>query len=144
MFCLHFLYIRMFTIFGEHVFSSALFIISFIRSTICSWFSFTSKGLKIRSKFDLDALGEVLGNTTFSIYLVFQFEWYTNLSDIPILVTFQFEWHFNLSEVPNEVTFQFEWHSVLSDIPFWLILHFEWHSILSDTQFWVTLNFEWH
>ena len=41
----------------------------------------------------IDALFEVLGITTISIYLVFQFipfqfEWHSNLSDIQILVTF--------------------------------------------------------
>ena len=56
----------------------------------------------------IDALFEVLGITSFLIYLVFQFERYSNLSDI------QF-W----------MTFQFEWHSILSEIPFWVTLHFE-------------------
>ena len=86
----------------------------------------------------INALFEVLGITTFSIYLVFQFKWYSNLSDIPIGVIFQFEWHFNLSDLPIQVTFQFEWHSILSDIPF------ELHSILSDIQFSVTPYFEWN
>ena len=37
--------------------------------------------IKIRP---IDALLEVLGITTFSIYLVFLFEWHSNLSDITI------------------------------------------------------------
>ena len=68
----------------------------------------------------MDALLEVLVFTTFSIYLVFLFEWLPYLSDIPIWVTFQFELHINLSEIPIWVKFQFESHSNLCDIPNWI------------------------
>ena len=43
----------------------------------------------------IDALLEVLGLSTFLIYLVFQFEWHSYLSDTLIWVTFQFVWHSN-------------------------------------------------
>ena len=54
----------------------------------------------------IDVLFDVLGITTFLIYLVFPFEWHKIFSDIQIRMIFQFEWYFNLSDVPILVTFQ--------------------------------------
>ena len=95
----------------------------------------------------IDALLEVLGCSTLSIYLVFYFEWQSNLSDIPIWVTFQLEGHFNLSDVPIWVTLQFEWHFNLRDIPIWVTFQFKWHSNLSDIPILGSLQkfyIEWH
>ena len=58
--------------------------------------------IKIRP---IDALLEVLGFTTFSIYLVFQFELLSYLSDTLIWVKIQFLWHSNLSDIIVWVTF---------------------------------------
>ena len=58
--------------------------------------------IKIRP---IDELLEVLGFTTFSIYLVFQFEWHSYLSDTLIWVKSQFVWHSNLSDIPIWVIF---------------------------------------
>ena len=66
--------------------------------------------IKIRP---IAALLEVLWFTTFSIYLVFQFEW-----------QFTFEWHSNLRVILIWVTFQFECHSNLSDFIVWLTFQF--------------------
>ena len=63
----------------------------------------------------IKALFRVLGISTFSIYLVFQFEWHSNLSDIPIWGTYTV-W----------VTFQFKLHSNLSDNQIWVTYYFKW------------------
>ena len=73
----------------------------------------------------IDALFEVLGFITFSIYVVFKFEWDSNWSDIPFLVTFHFVWHLIFNEIYFWVTFHFEWYFILS----------EWHFILCDIPF---------
>jgi hypothetical protein len=59
--------------------------------SLCGYVSTLLSPLNKIKIWPIDALLEVLGFTTFSIYLVFQFEWHSNLCDIPIWVTFKFE-----------------------------------------------------
>ena len=72
----------------------------------------------------INALLEVLWFTTFSIYLVFPFEWHSYFSDTLIWVIFTFELNSNFSDIAIWETFKFGWHSNLGDIQIWMTFHF--------------------
>ena len=65
-------------------------IILMISKTVITVILYTADYKKKIEIWPIYKLLEVLEFTTFSFYLVFQFEWHSNLGDIPIWVTFQF------------------------------------------------------